>query len=224
MADGICRRAAVFLLLAIVLSFVSPGCSRPRRAGEAELWYFWGRGAGSAPRPVPGWRTSRAGAALTVHEAEVWKDPQGQRQYVEKLKAMGAEGGWCRPLWRGKGWLGFNSAYAAEIEGDKAGPAAEGGGEGAALARNILDLGPLGSIYLAGQPLLLLTALIAFADGFNPCSLWVLTVLLAMILSSSSRSRVMAVGITFCWSPAWGRLFISGFWHTELSIICTGCG
>ncbi|HOB35410.1 MAG: thioredoxin [Firmicutes bacterium] len=221
MADGICRRAAVFLLLAIVLSFVSPAAAVPE-GGEAELWYFWGEGCRKCAS-ARAWLEDLKGKypALTVHEAEVWKDPQGQRQYVEKLKAMGAEASVVPAFVAGQRvWLGFNSAYAAEIEEEiRLALAAEGGGEGAALARNILDLGPLGSIYLAGQPLLLLTALIAFADGFNPCSLWVLTVLLAMILSSGSRSRVMAVGITFLLVTGlvYG-LFISGFFGI-LSIV-----
>ncbi|TVR62650.1 MAG: thioredoxin, partial [Gemmatimonadales bacterium] len=41
------------------------------------------------------------------------------------------------------------------------------------------------------------TALIAFVDGFNPCSLWVLGVLLAMIMGTGSRRRIAAVGLTF---------------------------
>jgi hypothetical protein len=45
--------------------------------------------------------------------------------------------------------------------------------------------------------LLVTTSLIALVDGFNPCSLWVLSVLLAMMLHSGSRPRLLAVGITF---------------------------
>ena len=37
----------------------------------------------------------------------------------------------------------------------------------------------LGAIDLATQSLVMSTALIAFVDGFNPCSVWVLTILLA---------------------------------------------
>ena len=37
----------------------------------------------------------------------------------------------------------------------------------------------------------------ALVDGVNPCSLWVLTMLLALVLHSGSRRRVMAVGGTF---------------------------
>jgi glutaredoxin len=42
-----------------------------------------------------------------------------------------------------------------------------------------------------------MTAMIAFVDGFNPCSLWVLTFLLGIVLYSGSRKRIAVVGGTF---------------------------
>ncbi len=60
-----------------------------------------------------------------------------------------------------------------------------------------LELPWLGRIDLTEQPLLLTTVLIAAVDGFNPCSLWVLTILLALVLHSGSRQRVLVVGLTF---------------------------
>ncbi|MGY6630803.1 MAG: glutaredoxin domain-containing protein [Wenzhouxiangella sp.] len=63
--------------------------------------------------------------------------------------------------------------------------------------RPALDLPLLGRVDLADQPLLLTTLLIAAVDGFNPCSLWVLTILLALVLHSGSRQRVLIVGFTF---------------------------
>ncbi len=85
------------------------------------------------------------------------------------------------------GQPGAETADAAE-----AAEAAEAGERSASIG-----LGPFGEVELAGQPLIAATALIAFVDGFNPCSLWVLTVLLAMILHTRSRARVAAVGLTF---------------------------
>jgi hypothetical protein len=38
---------------------------------------------------------------------------------------------------------------------------------------------------------------IAFVDGVNPCSLWVLSILLALVLHSGSRRRVALVGASF---------------------------
>jgi hypothetical protein len=41
------------------------------------------------------------------------------------------------------------------------------------------------------------TLVIGFVDGVNPCSLWVLSVLLAIVLHTGSRRRVFAVGSVF---------------------------
>jgi cytochrome c biogenesis protein CcdA len=41
------------------------------------------------------------------------------------------------------------------------------------------------------------TALIAFVDGVNPCSVWVLTMLIALTLHTGSRKRVALIGVIF---------------------------
>lgn len=61
-----------------------------------------------------------------------------------------------------------------------------------------IDVPILGEVTLADRSAVGVTALIAFVDGFNPCSLWVMAVLLAMILNAgASRARIAAVGTTF---------------------------
>ncbi|MDT8408064.1 MAG: thioredoxin family protein [Wenzhouxiangellaceae bacterium] len=69
----------------------------------------------------------------------------------------------------------------------------------------------LGAIDLNGHSLLFSTILIAFVDGFNPCSLWLLSMLIALVLHSGSRRRVVVVGLTFLTVTAlvYG-LFITG--------------
>jgi len=47
-------------------------------------------------------------------------------------------------------------------------------------------------------PLPLFTLIIALIDGFNPCTMWVLTFLLVLLISvSHSRKRIFTVGYTF---------------------------
>lgn len=46
-------------------------------------------------------------------------------------------------------------------------------------------------------PAAVMTVAIAFVDGFNPCSLWVLTLLLGLIVHTRSRRRVLLVGSLF---------------------------
>lgn len=48
------------------------------------------------------------------------------------------------------------------------------------------------------MPLPVFTAIIAIIDGFNPCTMWVLTFLLVLLMSvSESRKRIYIVGYTF---------------------------
>lgn len=65
-----------------------------------------------------------------------------------------------------------------------------------------IDIPLLGKLDLSVQPLLLSTAIIAFVDGFNPCSLWLLSILIALVLHSGSRQRVLIVGLAFLFTTA----------------------
>jgi cytochrome c biogenesis protein CcdA/glutaredoxin len=61
-----------------------------------------------------------------------------------------------------------------------------------------IEVPVVGEVELTDRSAVGVTALIAFVDGFNPCSLWVLAILLAMVLNAgATRIRVLAVGATF---------------------------
>lgn len=68
---------------------------------------------------------------------------------------------------------------------------------GAAPPSTALTLPFLGEIDLATQSLGISTAIIGFVDGFNPCSLWVLSILLALTLHTGSRKKVLVIGLIF---------------------------
>lgn len=55
----------------------------------------------------------------------------------------------------------------------------------------------LGKVDLKTQPLIISTLLIGFVDGVNPCSIWVLTMLLALTLHTGSRRKVLIIGLIF---------------------------
>jgi glutaredoxin len=77
----------------------------------------------------------------------------------------------------------------------------------------------VGPVDLTTQSLALSTALIAFVDGVNPCSLWVLSVLLALTLHTGSRKKVFIIGLIFLTVTALVyALFIAGLF-TMFTII-----
>ena len=69
----------------------------------------------------------------------------------------------------------------------------------------------IGSVNLDSKSITLSTILIAFLDGFNPCSLWVLSMLLALTLHTGSRKKILVVGLVFITvTAAIYALFIAG--------------
>ena len=80
-----------------------------------------------------------------------------------------------------------------------------------AVEGRAIKLPVLGEVSATDSSLLLLTLLIAFVDGMNPCSIWVLALLLGLVIHSGSRRRILLVGVTFLLTTAsiYGA-FISG--------------
>ncbi len=77
----------------------------------------------------------------------------------------------------------------------------------------------LGQVDLSEHSLFLSTLLIAFIDGFNPCSIWVLTMLLSITLHTGSRKKILIVGFVFISVTALiYALFIAGLF-TVFSVI-----
>jgi hypothetical protein len=93
-------------------------------------------------------------------------------------------------------WVGFDERRASEIE---AAVAALLAGETVdeRPAANFVDLPFVGEVDVGSHSLLIATLAIGFVDGFNPCSLWALSMLLALVLHTGSRRRVLLVGLVF---------------------------
>ena len=78
-------------------------------------------------------------------------------------------------------WVGFSNTVAREITEVVAAlfagqPAPE------PTDQRVIDVPFIGEVDVGGKSLVASTVLIAFVDGVNPCSLWVLSVLLALVL------------------------------------------
>jgi glutaredoxin len=61
----------------------------------------------------------------------------------------------------------------------------------------VLTLPLVGEVKFSSMPIYVTTAIIAFVDGFNPCSLWLISFLIGVIIYSRSRKKIMIVGGTF---------------------------
>lgn len=61
----------------------------------------------------------------------------------------------------------------------------------------IISLPIIGQVNLAAFSLPVLTVILGGLDGFNPCAMWVLVFLLALLLNVKSRKKIWLIGGTF---------------------------
>jgi len=88
---------------------------------------------------------------------------------------------------------------------------------------NEITIPLIGTVNLHNQSLPIATLLIAFVDGVNPCSIWALTMLLAITLHTGSRKKVLIIGFVFI-SVTAGiyALFILGLFSVMKILSFTG--
>ena len=170
--------------------------SRPE--GALILWYFWRDDCPFCRQAEP-WLDGigEAHPELEIRKVEVVRNVAGRALFQQMMEERG-ERATAVPAFilDEQVWVGFTAPLAEQME------QAVAHRLGDVLLdpptrRTILELGPLGRLDVGAHGLASATLLIAFIDGFNPCSLWVLTVLIAMIMGTRSRTRIAAVGLTF---------------------------
>lgn len=162
---------------------------------------------------------------VVVEEIEIWENRDNRPRARALAARAGAEFGAVPLIIVGdRHWIGFRPdpigiEIDAAIERCLAQPCVDlGRADAVAVATAApqsagtrIELPLVGSIDLGSHSLLVSTALIAFVDGFNACSLWVLSLLLAITLHSGRRGRVLLIGLVFLTvSSAIYALFIAG--------------
>ncbi len=132
---------------------------------------------------------------VEVRIYEVFHDEAGRDKYDQISKELGITAmGFPTLVFNDRYWLGFSETvqeeiiFAIEASLEQREVESEG---------SIVRLPLFGEVDLQAAPILLTTVLIAFLDGFNPCSLFVLTFLLAIIIHSASRKKIFLIGFTF---------------------------
>jgi cytochrome c biogenesis protein CcdA len=93
-------------------------------------------------------------------------------------------------------WEGFSESIGVAIREAVVAAMSSSGGH-PPEEHEVVVIPILGEYEIGDVPLVMSTVLIALVDGINPCSLWVLSILLALVLRSGSRRRVLLIGGTF---------------------------
>ncbi len=228
----IIRRLTVLAFLALM--FTAQAEKQP-----ATMLYFWGDGCPHCAAAAPFLDELEARyPTLEIQRYEVWYDADNRALLQEVADAYDVMVRGVPVFFIGDAmWEGFADSLKADIE-NQVGLCVNFGCESPYLAgsssqpspssttpaatsatntptENALTLPLIGTVNLSAQPLVVTTSLIALVDGFNPCSLWVLSLLLAMVIHAGSRRKVFAVGATFLFVTAgmYG-LFIAGVFST----------
>ena len=198
------RRALLLTLtalLALVVGLIATGV--PTRAEEPPpeptIVLFYGEGCPhcAAERAfLADLLASRPDVVLT--EYEVYGSADNADLLVRTAEEMGFEAlGVPVTVIGDRVWIGYDDATGVEIAA-ALGPAPTAPAPTApANSTGLVDVPLVGTVDTASMSLLAATAAIGFVDGINPCSLWVLSLLLAMVLNRGGRGRVLLVGGVF---------------------------
>jgi cytochrome c biogenesis protein CcdA/glutaredoxin len=197
--------AALFLTTAAIAQSVGDT--------EVNIYFFWGDGCPHCEDEKDFLdELINRNPNINVVDYEVWYDKDNQKVLMEFGQALGFKPAAVPVTVIGERyWIGFTEALGQEMEaaakelledpnhtdigmrlnGSPSEPAPTGD------PSRTITLPIFGTVNLEQQSLVISTAIIGFVDGFNPCSLWVLSVLLAITLHSGSRKKILVVGITF---------------------------
>ena len=136
---------------------------------------------------------------LEILQYEVWDDADNLALFRQRAAAAGFEARAVPTTFLGERvWVGWSPSVAEEIEAVvEAMFSGTPVPESTMTTSTVVEVPFVGGIDVGDRSLVVATVLIGFVDGVNPCSLWVLSMLLALVLHSGSRRRVFAVGATF---------------------------
>ena len=197
-----------------------PGAvAAPAAAGDdpVEITLYYGRECPKCEQLREWFDEVGAEYGLEVTEIEVWHDADNREAFVAAGEELGFEASSVPTTVLGtRVWIGYTdpirediaSGIALAAAGEPVPPGVYGtpeagtcGGEELTCAPDEtgskIDVPLIGTVSLDDQSLLVSTIIIGFVDGVNPCSLWVISVLLTIVVRTASRRRVLAIGSTF---------------------------
>lgn len=235
------RTALVLIALVLVAAvLVIAPLARPVESNAAPrddvvLYFFWQEGCPhcAAAKPMLAQFTAKY-PQLEVRSFELRNSTENQRLYNRMAEKFGVTHSAVPTFFLGQRyWVGYIAAAtprqleAAILQCLASGcpdagagvltPDGESSTPGAARpppsgsGQDVVNLPILGDVDAGSQSLVLSTVLIAVVDGVNPCSLWVLSVLLALTLRTGSRRTIAVIGLVYIFVTALVyALFIAG--------------
>ena len=148
---------------------------------------------------------------VEVKEYEVFYNSENKKnlsEFYEKYQVLEKDQGWVPVTFTPtKYFVGFNEQIAKEIEGcikeclvgEKPQP-------------QKVHLPIFGEIDISKMSLPVLTLVLGTLDGFNPCAMWILVILISLLLPLRSRQKIALVGGTFIFAEGLLYFLIMAAW------------
>ncbi|MBA4376712.1 MAG: hypothetical protein C0401_11145 [Anaerolinea sp.] len=208
---------------------------RLQQSTPVVIYFFWGDGCPHCAKAKPFLEElAQKNPRVQIKSFEVWHDEENLELFKKFAAGFGFEPKSVPTFFIGeKHWEGYSDFIGEEIQtaveqylisgySDKGAqflsgvsvtevPTPEATPTGAPAGGKVIKIPLIGNVDVTGQSLLISTLLISFVDGFNPCSIWVLSMLLAITLHAGSRKKVLIIGFVFITvTAAIYALFIAG--------------
>ncbi len=237
--------AAVLLPAAAALAAGGVGAAVAEPGDETvEITLFWGRECPKCESERAWLDDLEQVYDLERTEYEVWHDGDNRELFERTADELGFEAGAVpTTIIGGRVWIGYTDSIGDDIaeaiqlvsEGQEVSPGVYGqpgtgtcdpsddsGGlscDDESDTGAEIDVPLVGTVALDDQNLLVSTLIIGFVDGVNPCSLWVISVLLTIVVRTASRRRVLAIGSTFLVvTAAMYALYMAGI-YSALTVV-----
>ncbi|MBW2975142.1 hypothetical protein KY366_05485 [Candidatus Woesearchaeota archaeon] len=215
----------LFTLLSILLlSLISVSAQENKVTPEDKItiYFFWSKGCPHCAQEKPFLeRLQDKYPGINVESYET-SDPKSVEVFMEVAEAYGTSTQWVPATFICDSYIvGFGSEETTgrEIE-EKVKTCLEHGctdlykskGECAVEQKNIVNVPLLGEIDLTKVGLPMLTIVLGFLDGFNPCAIWVLCFLLTLLIYAKSRKKMLLIGSIFVLTSGIVYFFFMAAW------------
>ncbi len=178
------------------------------------IYYFWGDGCPHCNIQKPTLEAlEQNNNKIKVHYYETWYDRSNSELFNKVARSHGTSVTGVPATFIGsRYWVGYNETIREQIEeyvyqclengcNDKAYYTIFGEEPPIFLDgedKRVEYINIFGSqVEVSDMPLIFSTFLIAFIDGFNPCSLWVLSFLLGIVVLTKNRKKILLIGLTY---------------------------
>lgn len=239
------KKILVWAILAFILvtSLFSWNKVEAQSTHEVSIYLFWGDGCPHCAKAKPFLEElAESDPNIKYYNYEIYYNDANQELFKQVAQGFGFEPRSVPTIFIGERyWEGYSDTIRDDISTavrealangsrDKVEEILNGGVEPEAivtemptteepLEENEIKIPLFGKVDLSQKSLFLSTLLIAFVDGVNPCSIWVLTMLLAITLHTGSRKKVLLIGLIFLTvTAAVYALFIAGLF-TVLKVV-----